>query len=173
MKKCFKCGIEKELSEFYIHPQMGDGHLNKCKECTKNDVHIHYRKNIINPEWHKKEKNRGQQKYHRLKYRGKNKPSFESKKKSMQLYRINYPEKQLAKNASQHINNPEGMEKHHWSYNPEHYKDVLFLSKEDHNKAHRYMIYDPERMMYRTLNGILLDTKKTHLNYIKEVIKLD
>ncbi len=36
-KKCFKCGQVKSLNDYYAHPMMGDGHLNKCKECTKKD----------------------------------------------------------------------------------------------------------------------------------------
>lgn len=35
-----KCGLEKPLKEYYKHKQMGDGHLNKCKECTKWDNKI-------------------------------------------------------------------------------------------------------------------------------------
>jgi len=45
-KICFKCQKEKELSEFYKHKRMFDGHLNKCKDCTKIDAHKHRELNI-------------------------------------------------------------------------------------------------------------------------------
>jgi hypothetical protein len=46
MKECFKCHIVKPLSEYYKHPGTTDGHLGKCKTCTKTDVHKHRDENL-------------------------------------------------------------------------------------------------------------------------------
>jgi superfamily II helicase len=40
-KICRKCGIEKDISQFYKHSQMADGHLNICKDCVKQRVSKH------------------------------------------------------------------------------------------------------------------------------------
>lgn len=42
-KRCFKCGRRRPLVDYYPHSEMADGHLNKCKACTKRDARVNYR----------------------------------------------------------------------------------------------------------------------------------
>lgn len=37
-KTCNRCGLDRDRTDFYLHPQSADGLMGKCKRCHKADV---------------------------------------------------------------------------------------------------------------------------------------
>lgn len=138
-KKCFKCGKTKPLSEFYKHKRMADGHLNKCKACTKKDVKVHRDENIEKIRQYDRDRSRTE-KRKRL--------NAERTKK----YRERFPERYKAHNAvnyalrSKKITKPSKCEgcgekgvhlhAHHTSYEQSHWLDVEWLCTVCHSELH-------------------------------------
>lgn len=158
MKKCFKCGAEKPLSEFYKHPKMVDGYVNKCKECNKQDVrenrsskkeyYDEYDRNRPNRE------ERAKKVLDRTKELYKSDESFKQKiliynqkwlnenqhKRKAQIAVGNAKRdgKLFAPDCCEHCGTSEKkIQAHHWSYEPEHWLDVIWLCTTCHGKEHK------------------------------------
>jgi hypothetical protein len=157
-KVCFKCGRNLPLSSFYKHPEMGDGHLNKCKECTKADVRGNYDKKCQSPEWIEKERVRGREKYHRLEYAKKKSNRATLKEKSFKCM------KDVRRDINQQISSDK--ELHHWDYNQRY--NLILLDRRLHHRLHSVIELNiAEGVFYH--NGEKLDTLEKHLAVIKQV----
>ena len=153
-KKCFKCGETKPLSHFYKHSQMRDGHLNKCKTCTKIDVSKHRIDNLEYVQEYDRERGRDKTSERTLKIRARAKmpKNLEKSRIVKKKSADKYPEKMKCR---QYLNNairdqriirptlcefcgenctPQG---HHSSYSKAMALVVTWLCTACHGKIHR------------------------------------
>ncbi len=152
MKTCFKCQEQKPYSDFYKHPDMGDGYLGKCKKCTRSDAEAIRIRKLSDPVWVEREKNR---------QRVKNKEMNHA-----------HPLIATARRAVRALGRSKEFHWHHWCYQKEYHRDVIQLPANDHRKAHRFLVYDPEHFMYRRSDTMeLLDTRERHEKFIFHMIK--
>ena len=63
VKHCRWCTVTKSLDDFYAHPQMRDGYLNKCRECVKAYTRGRHHEKMADPVWREGERARGRKKY--------------------------------------------------------------------------------------------------------------
>lgn len=167
-KICKGCKEDKSLDCFSKSKGSRDGHEGKCKPCRNKLTYVARDNRKTDPEYIEKTNTTRRSAWHRLGYNDFHKKSPEYMINAVNKYRKLYPEKAKATaTANYRVTVEKGFVRHHWSYNEIHRVDIIPLSRKDHSKAHRFIVYDQERFIYRRYDtNELLDTKEKHLEFI-------
>ena len=112
MKQCFKCKVEKDLSDFYKHKQMADGHLNKCKACTKKDARTHRNENLERIRKYDRARGNRQHRDYKKDYRKK----FPAKCRAQNLVASAIKKKNLIREPCEECGSSESVHAHHDDY---------------------------------------------------------
>lgn len=141
-KACFKCGAVKSLTDFYKHKAMKDGHLNKCKTCTKDDARKHRDDNLEKvKEYDRNRPNKVERSVAFASYvkdRRSQDQDFKDKLSSRSAVSNALRDNRLVRPEScEHCQKSyDTLEGHHWSYKEEHWLDVIWLCVPCHGKEH-------------------------------------
>ena len=139
MKQCFKCKEVKSLGEFYAHPAMKDGHLGKCKQCTKIDSTKHRAANLEKvQEYDRKRGNLPHRKAARAEYRKLYRASRPQQAKANALVNKATASGKLKKQPCQDCGHLFA-EAHHTDYSKP--LDVQWLCTKCHHAKHRKYDY--------------------------------
>lgn len=143
-KVCFKCGVNKPLADFYKHPTMPDGHVNKCKECNKKDN----RRNRGDRLEYYREFDLNREKKDRHKVPGEYDKRNPEKKKAHNAVNNALRDGRLTKAvACEHCGEERRLSGHHHSYAEEFRLDVEWLCSPCHSKEHKRLSslgFDPD-----------------------------
>jgi len=183
-KVCNKCNALRTIDNYHRDKKSPDGRVATCKICKKEYDSTFFKKKKEDIVWlnnrrekdNTKRKNEKFRKEDRERKRGKpKKTSTEKTITYLKTYRDKYPEKEAAHRfASYNVIKKKGFHGHHWSYNEDHFTDVIYVPENKHLSVHRFLEYDPISKMYKSKEeGALLNTKEAHEEYINKILKTD
>ena len=136
---------------------MKDGHLNKCKECTKSDVHNDYMKKSSDESWMEKERERARDKYRRLKYKsGRTRIDFSAP---------SYIGRLLRARGFDTTNK----EAHHWNYNKPF--SVFLMSRNAHHRIHNAIIMSRVDKCCYTKDGVKIENEQQAKEVYESIIR--
>ena len=153
IKLCSKCKQKKSLSEFYRNKQRKDGYNGWCKKCLTPAINRHKQSERYKEqqaEYSKKLEVKERMNYMRRKRRKENPEKYRAIDRMQRqnddpqklkardvvgqaIIYHNFPK--ACKHQCKNCEN-QASEYHHWSYDPEHWLDVIPLCKQCHADVH-------------------------------------